>query len=93
MTPQNYFEIEPENFPFYFGNDILDVEIIQNKPYLCAVLSKGEYGIITFPPRAKKPRCVMPCKNSKSCHHCILWERNEGTHKECSLRTKKEEST
>ena len=60
---------------------ISDVEVIQNDPYKCAVSSRGEYGILTFHPRAKKPRCIMPCKNSKNCHHCFLWERSEGTHK------------
>ena len=81
MEPEKIFEIEPENFPFYFGNDLMDVEVIQNDPYKCAVLSRGEYGILTFPPRAKQPRCIMPCKKSKNCHHCFLWEQSEGTYK------------
>ena len=81
LEPDKTFEIEPENFPFWFGNDMLDVEVIQKDPYKCAVLTKGEYGLLTFPHRAKKPRCILPCKNSKNCHHCMLWANNEGTHK------------
>ena len=75
MNPETIFELD--NFLFYFSED---VEIIDKQPYKCAVMVKGEYGLLTFPPRAKKPRCVMPCKNSKSCQHCFLWENSEGTH-------------
>ena len=78
MNPEKIFELD--NFPFYFGDDLTDVEIIDKQPYKCAVMVNGEYGLLTFPPRAKKPRCVMPCKNSKSCQHCFLWEKTEGTH-------------
>ena len=81
IQPGRYFELGPQNFPFFFDDNLVDVEIISKSPYQCAVLSKGEYGLLTFPPRAKKPRCVLPCKNSKSCHHCLLWEYSEGTHK------------
>ena len=81
MHLETDFEIGPEHFPFYFDDQMVDVEIISKNPYQCAVLTRGEYGLLTFPPRAKKPRCVLPCKNSKTCHHCLLWERSEGTHK------------
>ena len=81
MHLETDFEIGPEHFPFYFDDQMVDVEIISKNPYQCAVLTRGEYGLLTFPPRAKKPRCVLPCKNSKTCHHCLLWEHSEGTHK------------
>ena len=81
MSPEKSFELEPENFPFCHDENMVDVEILETSPYQCAVLCRGEYGLITFPPRAKKPRCIMPCKNSRTCHHTVLWERCEGTHK------------
>ena len=77
MTPEQNFEIEPENVPFHYDDDLVDIEILQTSPYKCAVLCKGEYGLITFPPRAKKPRCVLPCKNSKTLYGNILREHTK----------------
>jgi hypothetical protein len=52
IRPDKYFELGPQHFPFYFDNNMVDVEIISQTPDQCAVLSKGEYGLLTFPPRA-----------------------------------------
>ena len=70
------FEIE-SNIIYH---DTKDVQVISKKPYKCCVYLRGQYGLLTFPPRAKKPRCIT-CKNSKTCRHCELWERAEGSHK------------
>ena len=69
LNPIQIFPLSEGSFPWYFGPDILDVQVIQEKPLLCAVLSGGGYGLISLPARAKYVRCIFPCKDSRFCTH------------------------
>ena len=66
FNPIQIFPLSEGSFPWYFGPDILDVQVIQEKPLLCAVLSGGGYGLISLPARAKYVRCIVPCKDIHS---------------------------
>ena len=78
FNPQEIFPINESSFPWFFGSDLVDMQVLQEKPLLCAVLSGGGYGILSLPPRAKHIRCIYPCKESKSCTHVRTYESNEG---------------
>ena len=69
FNPTEVFPLSESSFPWYFGPDILNVQIIQENPLLCAVMSGGGYGLISLPTRAKYVRCIHPCKDSRSCTH------------------------
>ena len=51
MHLETDFEIGPEHFPFYFYNQMVDVEIISKNPHQCVALTRGEDGLLTFPPK------------------------------------------
>ena len=50
LEPAKLFEIE-SNIIYH---DTKDVQVISKKPYKCCVYLRGQYGLLTFPPRAKK---------------------------------------
>ena len=52
-----------------------DCQILRQEPLLCAVMSKGEYGIIMHKPRAKS--CILPCKNSTTCDHLKIYDSQD----------------
>ena len=85
LNPETYYPIDEHFFPWFFASDLTDIEHIQSKPLLAAVLAGGEYGLVSLPPRAKKLRCVFPHKESKVCSHVQTFERNEGTIKESEI--------
>ena len=78
FSPESYFKITENSFPWYFGSDLVDIEHLSEKPVLAAVLSGGQYGLVSLPPRAKKLRCIYPHKESKVCCHVKTYEENEG---------------
>ena len=76
FKPTDIFPLEDQLFPWYFGRDMVDIQVISKKPLLCAVLAGGEYGLVTLPPRAKKVRCVNPHKSSRQCSHVRVYEEH-----------------
>ena len=74
---EKYFHIDEKSFPWSFGSELLDIQILQEKPMLAAVLVGGSYGIVSLPSRAKYVRCIFPCKESKSCSHVNAFERSQ----------------
>ena len=79
FNPESYFELNENCFPWYFGSDLVDIEYINKKPLLVAVLAGGQYGLVSLPPRARKYRCIHPHKESKVCSHVRTFESNEGS--------------
>ena len=77
LNPESYYNLNENVFPWYFGNDLVDIECIQSKPPVMAVLADGHYGLVTLPVRAKKYRCVWPHKNSRVCSHVRVFETHE----------------
>ena len=45
LKPSEIFPLTDGSFPWSFGSDILDVQVLEEKPILCAVLSSGTYGL------------------------------------------------
>ena len=43
FDPEIYFKVDDSCFPWYFGSDLVDIEYIQEKPLLVAVLAGGQY--------------------------------------------------
>ena len=79
LDPESYFKLDENCFPWYFGSDLVDIEYIQEKPLLVAVLAGGQYGLVSLPTRARKYRCIYPHKESKVCCHVRTFENNEGS--------------
>ena len=77
FNPSNIFPLTEGIFPWYFGPDILDVQVLQEKPLLCAGLSGVGYGLKSLPPRAKYVRCIHPCKESRSCNRVKTYNFHE----------------
>ena len=82
FNPTEIFPINESFFPWVFGPDLVDIQVLQEKPLLCAVLSGGSYGLISLPPRAKYIRCVYPCKDSTSCRHVKTYNHHVEKEKE-----------
>ena len=49
LDPESYYNLNENVFPLYFGNDLVDIECIQSKPPVMAVLTDGHYGLVTLP--------------------------------------------
>ena len=54
-----------------------DCQILRQEPLLCAVMSRGEYGIIMHKPQARSPTCILPCKNSTTCDHLKIYDSQD----------------
>ena len=78
FDPETYYKLDKNCFPWYFGSDLVDIEYIQEKPLIAAVLAGGQYGLVSLPTRARKYRCIYPHKESKVCSHVKTFENNEG---------------
>ena len=53
MDPEESYNLNDNLFPWYFGNDLVYIKMIQSKPPLIAVLASGQYGLVSLPTRAK----------------------------------------
>ena len=70
LKPEEEFGLSECNFPWNFPtSDLIDIQVLLRKPYLCAVYASGSYGIITFSKKSKNPKCILPHKNSATCGH------------------------
>ena len=86
MDPEKSYNLNDNLFPWYFGNHLVDIVMIQSRPPLIAVLASGQYGLVSLPTRAKKYRCIWPHKNSRVCGHVQMYENHEG----CSQESREE---
>ena len=77
MDPEESYNLNDNLFPWYFGNDLVYIKMIQSKPPLIAVLASGQYGLVSCILEQRKYRCIWPHKNSRVCGHVQMYENGE----------------
>ena len=84
LNPLSWWPLVESDFPWQSFDDMTDCQILRQEPLLCAVMCRGDYGVIMHKPRANSPTCILPCKNSTTCDHMKIYSSQEGYSSELS---------